>query len=160
MAHVANCERAVHRFGAIKAEYLDGDLADRGQPDDLQIFVDEDEMVRPVIDARIEEPMLLTSDPPAEVLTLASVAVRAAPGEIVEVVRAIVVGARRVVEQLTARIRRPQIGRDNMIDVETALSLQEAILARIARTQPRRQADAIIVRIVARVATQLMEQDR
>lgn len=110
-------------------------LADPRQADDEQIVVSEDEMLRPTIAARIEQPIGAAACSMGHLPCFGNVAEGAAPGEVVQVLGTTPLSNWAHRGELVGYVVVPESRGNYMVDVELADSGPQAVFARVTSPQ-------------------------
>ncbi len=116
---VACAERAAKPW-VVKPQCLLRGLANASPSDDEEVVVDEDEMLRPPIPARIEEAIGSTARPMRDLLPLAQIAEGATPREVVEMLWTASADDRSHGPKVAGDVICPQHGRDDVVDLKWA----------------------------------------
>jgi hypothetical protein len=144
--------------GVVEAQRLLGCPADTCQADDEQVAVHEREVLGPAVVARVEQAVEPTARAATDLRALRGVAERAAPREIVEVVRAAPSWCGPDARERAGHVVLPHGRRDHVIDVELATRRQQAVLAGVARPQADSQSNGGVVVIMLLTSRQLGQQ--
>jgi len=92
---MADREGAIEWLCPVDSQGFDRCLSNCGQPNDMEVFVNEDEVFRPAIGTWIKESVQLSANPVCQLLPLAAIAKGATPGKIIEMVWPATFGNRR-----------------------------------------------------------------
>jgi hypothetical protein len=137
--------------GIVEAQGLFRRPADGCHADDEEVVVSKHEMLVPAVVPRVEETGGASAHGEGDVLLLALIAERAAPGKVIEVIGAAPRGHRPYPTYATGDIVIPATGWDDVIDLELADRRQQAVLAGMSGAPGDSDPDAPIMGIMPRL---------